>query len=96
MIVGVLRLELQLLAPQSLKEKRAIVRSLLGRCRERFPVSCCESGLQDLWQRSELAFVTVEAASSAGVEALFERIEAEVERSGAAQICQRQSELLHY
>ncbi len=96
MVVGVLRLELQLFAPQSLKEKRAIVRSLLGRCRERFPVSCCESGLQDLWQRCELAFVLVDAGPASAVESQFERIEAEVERSGAAQVCQRQSELLHY
>jgi len=96
MVVGVLRLELQLFAPQSLKEKRAIVRSLLGRCRERFPVSCCESGLQDLWQRSELAFVTVDAGPASAVESLFERIEVEVERSGAAQVCQRHSELMHY
>lgn len=96
MVVGVLRLELQLLSPRSLKEKRSIVRSLLGRCRQRFPVSCCEAGLQESWQRSELAFVTVEASEASAIDALFARIEDEVERSGAAQICQRFSELLHY
>jgi len=96
MIVGVLRLELQLYAPQNLKEKRAVVRSILGRCRQRFPVSCCETGLQESWQRAELAFVTVEAQASAAVEDLFVRVEQEIERSGSAEICQRQSELLHY
>jgi uncharacterized protein YlxP (DUF503 family) len=96
MVVGVLQLELQLYSPQSLKEKRSIVRSLLGRCRERFPVSCCESGLQDSWQRAELSCVTVAAGTAADVEVIFAKIEVEIERSGAAEICLRHSEILHY
>jgi len=96
MVVGVLQLELQLYSPQSLKEKRSIVRSLLGRCRERFPVSCCESGLHEAWQRSEISFATVSAESAAVIETLFARVEDEIERSGAATICLRQSEILHY
>ncbi len=59
MIVAVLRLELILHAPDSLKEKRQIVRKILDRCRARFPVSAAETGLQELLRRSELAFVVV-------------------------------------
>ncbi len=95
MIVGVLRLELQLYSPQSLKQKRSIVRRILGRCRERYPVSCAETGLQDLWQRAELGFC-VTGSNDNSFEAMFEKIESEIERTGLAEICARSSDFLHY
>jgi hypothetical protein len=95
MVVGVLRLELHLYSPGSLKEKRGIVRSLLGRCRASFPVSCAETGLHDLWQRAELGFAVVER-DVATIQALFERIEEEIARSGCAEAGERFTEFLHY
>lgn len=96
MVVGVLSLELQLYSPGSLKEKRGIVRSLLGRCRERFPVSCAETGHHDTWQRAELGFAVVLSDAGAGPDALFEKIEAEILRSGSVEICDSRREVLHY
>ena len=96
MVVGVLSLELQLYSPGSLKEKRGIVKSLLGRCRERFPVSCAETGHHEAWQRTQLGFAVVLGSSDAGPDALFEKIEAEILRSGVAEICSSQREILHY
>lgn len=96
MIVGTLRLELQLYSPASLKEKRAIVRSLLGRCRERFPVSCAETGLYDAWQRAEIGFAVVTGDQGGGLDALFGKIEAEILRSAVAEICDSSREILHY
>ena len=96
MIVGVLRLELQLYSPGNLKEKRAIVRSLLGRCRERFPVSCAEIDVHDTWQRAALGFAVVLSGKDANADALFEKIEAEILRSGVAEICDSSREVLHY
>lgn len=95
MIVGVLQLELQLYSPHSLKEKRSIVRKILGRCRERYPVSCAETGLHEPWQRAELGFCVV-GSDNDMFEALFEKIEAEIERTGLAEICARSSDFLHY
>jgi uncharacterized protein len=95
MVVGVLRLDLQLYSPQSLKDKRSLVKRLLGRCRERFPVSCAEVGAQELWQRSELGFAVVEQ-SAAAVQALFEKVEEEILRQGEVEILDRDLELLHY
>lgn len=95
MVVGVLRLDLVLFAPQNLKEKRALVKRLLGRCRERFPVSAAETGLHDLWQRTELGFTMV-AGDEKTVQAVFGRIEEEIYRLGAAEISERFSEFLHY
>lgn len=95
MVVGVLRLDLQLFSPQNLKEKRSMVKRLLSRCRERFPVSCAEIGAQDLWQRSELGFAVVEQ-NAATVQALFEKLEEEILRQGEVEVLDRDLELLHY
>lgn len=95
MVVGVLRLDLVLFAPRNLKEKRAIVRRLLGRCRERFPVTAAETGLHDLWQRTELGFAMV-GGEEASIQTVFSRLEEEIHRLAVAEICERFSEFLHY
>ena len=46
--------ELHLPACQSLKDKRAILKSLKDRLHNRFNVSVGETAHQDLWQRAEL------------------------------------------
>jgi len=95
MVVGVLRLDLLLWSPQNLKEKRAVVRRLLARLRERFPVSAAETGLQDLWQRAELGIVMV-GSDEALLQGVFARIEEEIQRHGGAEISERFTEYLHY
>ena len=52
MIVGVAVVELRVHASQSLKEKRGVVRKIVGRLRYRFNVSVAEVGGQDTWQRA--------------------------------------------
>lgn len=53
-------LELHLSLPaHSLKEKRGIVKSILGRARNRFNVSCAEVDRQDNPSVAVLGFVTV-------------------------------------
>jgi len=95
MVVGVLRLELALHDTSSLKEKRSVVRKILGRCRNRFPVSCGETGLQDYKQSSQLGFSIV-VGSDAAAHRVFERIEEEIESIGMADIVDRFVEFLHY
>ncbi len=95
MVVGVLRLELILHAPQNLKEKRGIVRKILDRCRVRFPVSCAETDFQDTWQRSGLGFTMV-GGDEGYIHATFTRIEEEILRTGLAEIGGRDVEFLHY
>ncbi|WP_026674242.1 DUF503 domain-containing protein [Alkalihalobacterium bogoriense] len=58
-MIGVVYCELYLYSPQSLKEKRSITKSLITRLKQRFNVSVSEIGYQDVWQRCELAIVTV-------------------------------------
>lgn len=95
MLVGVLRLELILHAPHSLKEKRGLVKKLLGRCRNRFPVSAAETGGQDLWQRAELGFSMV-SAEAALIEGVFRGIEDEIVGSGLADVIDSATEIIHF
>jgi uncharacterized protein YlxP (DUF503 family) len=46
--------ELHLPGCQSLKDKRAVLKSLKDRLHNRFNVSVAETAHQDLWQRAEL------------------------------------------
>jgi hypothetical protein len=46
--------ELHLMACQSLKDKRAVLKSLKDRLHNRFNVSVAETAHHDLWQRAEL------------------------------------------
>ena len=52
-------LTLYLPAAHNLKEKRAVVRSLVERMRARLDVSAAEVGAQDLTQRAEVGFAVV-------------------------------------
>jgi uncharacterized protein YlxP (DUF503 family) len=68
-----LEIHLSLLS-HSLKEKRGIVKSILGRARNRFNVSCAEVDLQDNHAVAVLAFVTVSPDKQIPRQAL-ERVE---------------------
>lgn len=95
MVVGVLRLNLLVHGSQSLKEKRSVVKSILGRCRVRFPVSCAEVDHQDLWQRVSLGFAILENTEASAHQVLQKVIE-EVERIGLAEIVGQDIEIIHY
>lgn len=52
MIVGAAVVEIHVHESQSLKAKRGVVRSIVGRLRNRFNVSASEVGGQGTWQRA--------------------------------------------
>lgn len=66
MWVGILTAKLSIPDSHGLKDKRAVLRSLKDRVRNRQNVSVGEVGRQDAWQYAELAFATV-AAEEASV-----------------------------
>jgi uncharacterized protein len=53
-VVGLITWELHLVACQSLKDKRAVLKSLKDRLHNQFNVSVAETDHHDLWQRAEL------------------------------------------
>lgn len=95
MVVGIAKFDLIFHAPQNLKEKRGVVRKILGRCRERFPVSAAEVGAHDLWQRAELGFAVV-VQDEAAADSVFARVEEEIDRIGLAEVCSCESEFIHF
>lgn len=61
MTIGVLQVQLSIPEARSLKDKRAVLRSLKDRIMNKMNVSAAETDHQDLWQSAELTFVTVAA-----------------------------------
>ena len=59
MVIALLTLEVHVPHAQSLKDKRMVVRRLKDRLRSKFNVAVSEVGHQDLWQRAQIAVVTV-------------------------------------
>jgi uncharacterized protein len=59
MIIGVITIELFLPVPQSLKEKRFFLKSIIERLRKKFNISVSEIDHHDLWQRALLGISTV-------------------------------------
>jgi uncharacterized protein YlxP (DUF503 family) len=92
MVVGVLQLDLHLHGVHSLKEKRSVVRRLLARCRNRYPVSAAEVGHQDLWQRT-LIGVALVSSSEAVIAPILDRLEEDLH--GEAEVIDVAVEYLH-
>lgn len=59
MTIGTCILELKLFSPNSLKEKRRIIKSLIEKLKNRYNISVAEVGDNDLWQVSTIAVVCV-------------------------------------
>ncbi len=85
MVVGVIGWELQLFEPQSLKEKRRIVKSLKERLRNTFNLSVAETDHQDSWQRAEITACIV-ATDRRRAESVMDRADGLVESEAAGRI----------
>ncbi len=59
MVVGVAVIDLLIHESSSLKAKRQVVRSIMGKVRNRFDLSIAEVGNQDKWQRCTIGFAVV-------------------------------------
>lgn len=63
-----LTIDLRLPHAHSLKDKRAVVKTILEGTRRRHQVAVAETDHQDKWQRAELAFVAVSSSSTSTAE----------------------------
>ena len=64
MFIGVLKVSLFLSEPQSLKDKRRIIKSLIERLKNKFNLSVAETGYLDSWNNSELGIVCISNEAS--------------------------------
>lgn len=60
----ILYMECEFIIPSShsLKEKRAVLKSMLTRSKQKFNISAAEIDHQNVWQRTRLGFVTVSSS----------------------------------
>jgi uncharacterized protein len=80
MPVGLLTIEIQLPYSHSLKEKRAVLRKVVTRLRNRFNVSVAELDHQDVWQRATVGIVSI-SGSQPLLESLLQQVLAETEKT---------------
>ncbi len=59
MIIGSLALELHLPTVHSLKEKRAVIKSIIARLSNEFNAAVAEVAEQDIWQRAVIGVACV-------------------------------------
>lgn len=85
MVVGLLQLELFIEEATSLKDKRQVVKSVIGKIESKFNVSVSEVDHHDLWQRA-LIGVAHTSSSSAQTRKLLETVRVFVEDLGKATV----------
>jgi hypothetical protein len=93
MFVGIVRIELHLPAASSLKDKRAVVRSLKERVRNRVQASVAEVDHHDLWQRATLG-VAVVSSETRHLDELLQKVRNLMEAEPEAQVVDWQEQRL--
>jgi uncharacterized protein YlxP (DUF503 family) len=87
MMIGMLVIDLFNEQFHSLKEKRQLLSSLKKRLKNKFNIAIAESDYQDLWQKAQIAIVSL-GASRAIVDNTFKEIEDFIFLNYAVQITQ--------
>jgi uncharacterized protein YlxP (DUF503 family) len=80
MFIGVMRVELRVLASGSLKAKRHVIKSLTGGLRAKFNVAVAEVDYQDQWQRAAIG-VSCVSESSFHAQKMLREVKRFVERN---------------
>lgn len=82
MVVGLLKVCLYIPENASLKGKRKVVKSILGRIQSKFNAAAAEVGDNDLWQRAEIGVAVVgndRRFVNSSLDKIFDFIEREVD-----------------
>ena|SRR5687767_4760658 len=98
MVLGVCRLQLILPEAHSLKEKRAVVQSLLAQLRRKFNVAISEVEDQDRWKVAGQGFCVVSADGRHAdrmMAEIMDFLEGRVNAEGGAQLGGYETELIH-
>jgi len=94
MVVASLRVSLHIPESQSLKDKRAVVRSLVERLRRTFNVSVAEVDDQDVWQVATLGVVCV-SGDARHADEMAQKALRLIEDESEALVTRTSFELLH-
>ena len=92
MVVGLLKITMLIPENASLKGKRKVVKSLLGRLKSRFNVSAAEVEGNDLWQRAEIGVAMV-GNDKRFINSALDKILDYVERETEAEVIDSQMDI---
>ncbi|MGI6124659.1 MAG: DUF503 domain-containing protein [Acetivibrionales bacterium] len=95
MFIGVLSVRLYLSEPQSLKDKRRIVKSLIEKLKNKFNVAVAETGDLDSWNNSRLGIVCA-SNEAAHADSMLATVVNFIESRGTADITSIQTEIIPY
>jgi hypothetical protein len=95
MVVGVGVIDLMVHESSSLKSKRRVVKSILGRVRSKFDLSIAEVGDQDKWQKCRLGFAVV-TNEGGQAHSMLEAVLGFVESLQLAEVVDSHVEIVHY
>lgn len=84
-MVGVSKIEMEIMDSNSLKDKRKVLKSLKDRLKNRFNVSVFETSLQDNRRKAELE-VAVASDKETGAERVLQEIRKYIEIDGKTEI----------
>lgn len=94
MIVGAVKIELFLPECRSLKAKRQIVKSLIGRLQSRYNISIAEVDFHDLWQRAAIGICYV-SQEEHQVRQILQKIEEILHNLNDAVVIRHQATIYH-
>ncbi len=93
MAVGILRMELHLMSPHSLKEKRAILNPLKNYLRKKKNVSVAEIDYHDVWQSAVLE-VAMAGNDRAKLKTSLDSIQQSIEKRFPVEVSSESSEIV--
>jgi uncharacterized protein YlxP (DUF503 family) len=94
MLVALQRFDLRIPGCGSLKQKRHVLKALMGGIRSKFNVSVAEVDHHDLWQRTTLAVAST-GAEGYHVRKVMQQVERFVEAWGGVEIIETEITLHH-
>ena len=92
MIVGTVRIKLKFFMPNSLKEKRQILKSIIAKI-SKYNVSVAEVDDNDKWQLSEIGIAAV-SNDKKTIDAIFNSIFQQIDEDGRVEIIDIVKEML--
>ncbi|WP_352417978.1 DUF503 domain-containing protein [Proteiniborus sp.] len=93
MIVGICSIELMIYESNSLKDKRHVIKSIIGKIQSRFNVSIAEVDLNDTWRSSQIGFACV-TNDSTHANQIISNVLKFIEGDGRVEIIEHQIEIL--
>jgi len=93
MVIGLLRIDLLIPNCNSLKDKRSVIKKHLHYLRKTYNVAVAETGNQDLWNRAEFSFITINSLKDS-VERTLRQILSELDHSDDLEVIGEKRELL--